>query len=253
MRGRNPTPRLTVEVGRSGSRARYAMKKEDIIFSDWHRWLFGTAPPSFALEAALRALLIFSVMLLIVRWLGRRMKGQLSITELAIILTLGAIIAGPLHLPTGGLLPSVAVLLAVLAVYRLSNWLAFKYRPVELVQQGDVALLVRDGCLELAALRQHALSQEQFFGLLRNEGIAQLGELRRAYLEANGRLSLYKRPAPPPGLSVLPAADRPPPATGGPAQGRQVCATCGRVPTPTDHAGTHCPRCGADNWVPATV
>ena len=229
------------------------MKKEDIVFSDWHRWLFGTAPPSFALEVALRALVIFMVMLLIVRWLGRRMKGQLSISELAIILTLGAIIAGPLHLPTGGLLPSVAVLLAVLAVHRLSNWLAFKYRPVELVQQGDVALLVRDGCLELETMQRHALSQEQFFGLLRNESIAQLGELRRAYLEANGRLSFYKLPAPQPGLSVLPPADRPPPPTDGPAQGRQVCATCGCVPTPTPRAGTRCPRCEADNWVPSVV
>lgn len=229
------------------------MKKEDIIFSDWHRWLFGTAPPSFVLEAALRALVIFIVMLLIVRWLGRRMKGQLSISELAIILTLGAIIAGPLHLPTGGLLPSFAVLLAVLAVHRLSNWLAFKYRPVELVQQGDVALLVRDGCLDLPALQQHALSQEQFFGLLRNESISQLGELRRAYLEANGRLSFYKLPEPQPGLSVLPPADRPPPAANGPAQGRLVCAACGHVPTPTDHAGTHCLRCGADNWVPSVI
>ena len=229
------------------------MKKEDIVFSDWHRWLFGTAPPAFALEAAVRALLIFMVMVLIVRWLGRRMKGQLSISELAIVLTLGAIIAGPLHLPTGGLLPSVAVLLTVLAVHRLSNWLAYKFRPVELVQQGDVALLVRDGCLELEVMEKHALSQEQFFGLLRNESIAQLGELRRAYLEANGRLSLYKRPAPQPGLSVLPPADRPPPAAAGPAQGRRVCATCGHVAAPADHAGTHCLRCGAQNWVPAAA
>lgn len=229
------------------------MKKEDIIFSDWHRWLFGTAPPSFALEAALRAVVIFIAMLLIVRWLGRRMKGLLSISELAIILTLGAIIAGPLHLPTGGLLPSVAVLLTVLAVHRLSNWLAFKYRPVELVQQGDVALLVRDGCLDLPAMQKHALSQEQFFGMLRNESISQLGELRRAYLEANGRLSYYKLPEPQPGLSVLPPADRPPPAADGPAQGRRVCAACGHVPTPTDHAGTHCLRCGADNWVPSVI
>ena len=229
------------------------MKKEDIVFSDWHRWLFGTAPPSFNLEAALRALIIFGAMLLIVRWLGRRMKGQLSLSELAIILTLGAIIAGPLHLPTGGLLPSFAVLLTVLGLHRLSNWLAYKYRPVELVQQGDVALLVRDGCLDLAALQQHALSQEQFFGLLRNESIAQLGELRRAYLEANGRLSYYKLPQPQPGLSVLPPADRPPPAPDGPAQGRQACGTCGHVAAPTDHAGTHCLRCGAQNWVPATV
>lgn len=229
------------------------MKKEDIVFSDWHRWLFGTAPPAFTGEVAIRAVIIFAVMLLIVRWLGRRMKGQLSVGELAVILTLGAMIAGPLQLPTAGLLPSVVILLAVLGMHRLSNWLAFKYRPVELVQQGDLALLVRDGCLELATMQQHALSQEQLFGLLRNESIAQLGELRRVYLEANGRLSYYKLPTPQPGLSVLPRPDAPPPAPDGPAHDKQACGTCGLVASPTDHAGTHCRQCGADNWLPATV
>lgn len=229
------------------------MKKEDIIFSDWHRWLFGQAPPSFVGEVAIRAVIIFVVMVVIVRWLGRRMKGQLSITELAVVLTLGAIIAGPMQIPTAGLLPSIVVLLAVLGVHRLSNWLAFKYRPVELAQQGDLALLVRDGCLEMQTIAHHAISQEQLFGQLRNESVAQLGELRRVYLEANGRLSLYKLPEPRPGLSVLPRADQPPPAPTGPAQGQRVCATCGYVPTPTDHSGTHCLRCGAENWVPAVL
>lgn len=228
------------------------MKKEDIIFSDWHRWLFGTAPPSFTGEVAIRALLIFGVMLLIVRLLGRRMKGQLSVSELAVVLTLGSIIAGPMQIPTAGLLPSVVVLITVLAMHRLSNWLAFKYRPVELAQQGDLAVLLRDGCLDLAALQRQALSQEQLFGQLRNQNIAQLGELRRVYFEANGRLSLYKLPAPQPGLSVRPRADALPPTTG-PAQGVQVCASCGHVPAATEHAGRQCGRCSAQNWVPATL
>ena len=229
------------------------MKKEDIIFSDWHRWLFGEAPPSFAGEVVIRAAIIFIVMLLLMRWLGRRMKGQLSISELAVVLTLGAIIAGPMQIPTAGLLPSVVVLLAVLGMHRLSNWLAFKYRAVEVLQQGDLVVLVRDGTLELETMQRQALSQEQLFGQLRNKNVAQLGELRRAYLEANGRLSLYKLPEPRPGLSVLPRADQPPPATDGPALGRQVCATCGHLAAPTDHAGPRCLRCGAENWVPAVL
>ncbi|MFD1469576.1 DUF421 domain-containing protein [Hymenobacter caeli] len=229
------------------------MKKEDIIFSDWHRWLFGTAPPAFTGEVAVRALLIFVVMLVIVRLLGRRMKAVTSVSELAVILTLGAIIAGPMQIPAAGLLPSVVVLVALLGMHRISNRLAFKYRRVELVQQGDAALLVRDGCLDLPAMQRQALSQEQLFGQLRNESIAQLGELRRVYFESNGRLSIYKLAEARPGLSVLPSADAPPAATDGLAPGQQACATCGHVPVLTDHAGTRCLRCGDENWVPAVL
>lgn len=227
------------------------MKKEEIDFSDWQRWLFGTAPPAFTLEVALRTVLIFACMLLVMRLLGRRMKGQLSIGELAVVLTLGGIISGALHNPEMGVLPSVVVLATILAMHRLVNWLAFKSHAVERIEQGVPSVLVRDGRLELATMHEHALSQEQLFGLLRNKNVAHLGELRRVYLEANGRLSFYKLSEPQPGLSVLPRADAPQPAPAGPAHGRRVCATCGHLATPTDHAGTRCPRCGAENWLPA--
>lgn len=229
------------------------MKKEDIIFGDWHRWLFGQAPPAFAGEVALRAAVLVVVMLLIVRWLGRRMMGRLSISELAVLLTLGSIVGGALQNPAMGVLPSVVVLLALLGVHRLSNWLAFKFRPVELVQQGEVSLLVRDGCLDLAEMQRHALSHEQLFGLLRNENILHLGQVRRAYFEANGRLSIYQLPAPQPGLSVLPPADAPPAAALGPALGHRVCATCGRLATPADWAGPTCPRCHHGRWATAAL
>ena len=228
------------------------MKKEEISFGDWQRWLFGTAPPAFTLEVALRTVLIFACMLLVMRLLGRRMKGQLSIGELAVVLTLGGIIGGAFQNPEMGLLPSLAVLATILSVHRLVNWLAFKYRPVEMLEQGDLSLLVRDGRLELATMHEHAISQEQLFGLLRNNNIAHLGELRRVYLEANGRLSFYKLPQPQPGLSVLPRADVPPPAPDGPAHGRHVCATCGHLAPPTERTDILCPRCNADNWLPAT-
>ena len=228
------------------------MEKKDISFGDWQRWLFGDAPPAFVGEVALRAIILFAIMVLLMRLLGRRMKGELSIAELAVVLTFGAIIGGALHQPKSGLLPSFGVLLMVLIMHRLSNWLAFKYRAVEVVQQGDVAVLLCDGVLDLAAMQRQALSQEQLFGLLRNENISQLGELRRVYFESNGSLSLYKLPQPQPGLSVLPRADAPPTAPAGPAQGKKACATCGQVAASTDHAGGHCGHCGADNWLPAT-
>jgi uncharacterized membrane protein YcaP (DUF421 family) len=229
------------------------MKKEDIHFGDWHRWIFGEAPPSFTGEVALRAFLIFLIMLVLMRLMGRRMKGQMSVTELAVVLTLGAVIAGPMQIPTAGLLPSVVVLAALLFMHRFTNWLAFKSRSMEVVQQGDAALLVRDGCLDLPAMHRQGLSQEQLFGQLRNQSITQLGELRRVYFEANGRFSLYKLAEPQPGLSVLPRADAPPAAISGPAYNKQVCATCGHVPASTDHAGQRCIRCHAQNWVPASL
>jgi len=229
------------------------LKKEEIFFTDWHRWLFGTAPPSFLLEAALRAVIIFALMVLIMRLMGRRLKGEISIAELAVVLTFGGIITKPLHVPTVGLLPPVAVLLALLGMHRINNWLAHKYRPVELLEQGDVVVVVRDGCLDLPQLQAASLSRDELFGLLRVEKVKHLGELWRVYLESDGVFSVYQRPAPQPGLSIMPPEDAPPPATDGPAQGRLVCEACGFLAPVATTSAAHCPRCAAQRWVPATV
>ena len=228
------------------------MEKEKIMFSDWQRWLFGDAPPAFMGEVLLRALVMFVAVVLLMRLMGRRMKGEISVAELAVVLTFGAIIGGTMHQPNSGLLPGLAVLGAVLLMHRFTNWLAYKYHAVEVVEQGDAVVLLRDGVLDLAAMQQQALSQEQLFGLLRNENISQLGELRRVYFEVNGCLSLYKLPTPVPGLSVRPLADAPPAALEGPAQGKKACAACGQVPAATDHAGGRCLRCEATTWQPAS-
>ncbi len=225
------------------------MEKEDISFGDWQRWLFGDAPPAFMGEVLLRAVVMFAAVVVLMRLMGRRMKGEISIAELAVVLTFGAIIGGTMHQPKSGLLPGLLVLGAVLFMHRFTNWLAFKYHAVEALEQGHTAVLLRDGVLDLAALQQHALSQEQLFGLLRNKNIRHLGELRRVYFEVSGELSIYKLPAPQPGLSVLPRADAPPAAAAGPAHGRKACATCGQVPA--DHAQANCLRCGANDWQPA--
>ncbi|RZK24928.1 MAG: hypothetical protein EOO57_25535, partial [Hymenobacter sp.] len=93
------------------------MKKEDISFGDWQRWLFGDAPPAFVGEVLLRAIILFAVVVVLMRLMGRRMKGELSIAELAVVLTFGAIIGGALHQPKSGLLPSLGVLLMVLFMH----------------------------------------------------------------------------------------------------------------------------------------
>lgn len=227
------------------------MEKEDISFGDWQRWLFGDAPPAFMGEVLLRAVVMFVAVVVLMRLMGRRMKGEISIAELAVVLTFGAIIGGTMHQPKSGLLPGLLVLGAVLFMHRFTNWLAFKYHALEALEQGHPVVLLRDGVLDLDALRQHALSQEQLFGLLRNENISQLGELRRVYFEVSGELSIYKLPAPVPGLSVLPRADAPAAAPAGPAHGHAACGACGQVPAATDHAGGHCLRCGGTSWQPA--
>jgi len=67
------------------------MKKEDIHIWDWKRILIGSAPWEFLIETFFRTLVIYIFLLQAMRLMGKRMRGQLSILELCIIVMLGAI------------------------------------------------------------------------------------------------------------------------------------------------------------------
>ena len=55
------------------------MKKEDIIPGDFYRILFGETPAIFLFEVLLRTLLLYIALLVVVRVMGKRMGGQLTI------------------------------------------------------------------------------------------------------------------------------------------------------------------------------
>ena len=207
----------------------------------------GSAPGEFMLEIAIRTLIIYLILLVVMRLLGKRMGAQLTITEMAVMLTLGAIVAVPMQVPERGLLPAVVLLLTVLVLQRGVNWVALKNRTSETVLQGDVSLLLKDGVLQTDEMKKSGLSHEQVFARLRSNDVQHLGTLKRVYLESGGFFSIYKFPEPRPGLSVLPLKDKKLHDAEHHADELSACLNCGsvlRLPTPN----ASCPNCGHKEW-----
>src|SRR4051794_27920372 len=102
------------------------MKKEEIHLWDIKRILFGQAPPEFLLEVLLRTLIIYISVIVIMRLLGKRMNGQLTILEMSIMVMMGAILSVPMQIPDRGILQGIVLLISVLALLRGVNLIAFK-------------------------------------------------------------------------------------------------------------------------------
>lgn len=122
------------------------MKKEEIHLWDVKRILFGQAPPEFLLEVFIRSLIIYVATIIVMRWLGKRMNGQLSIIELSVIVVMGATISVPMQIPDRGLAQGFVVLLCILFFLRGINWIAFKSTGFEKLTQGDASLLIKMVC-----------------------------------------------------------------------------------------------------------
>jgi uncharacterized membrane protein YcaP (DUF421 family) len=223
------------------------MKKEEIQLWDWGRILVGNAPVEFMAEVFIRTVLIYLVLLVAMRLLGKRLSTHVSILDMAVTVVLGAIISPGMQLPDRGVVPTVLVLVCVIAFQWAISLLSFKWRKVEVLTQGDVTLLVKNGVIDVGKLKNTAISHEQLFERLRGSKIRNLGQVKRVYLEGTGQFSIFRNAQDKPGLCILPAEDEKV-FRGEPRTDRFVaCKNCGHV-VPTQPSPTPCPRCRADDW-----
>ncbi len=227
------------------------MQPEEIRFDDWKRIIIGNNPPEFLLEVFLRSVVILLAFLFIVRLLGKRMNGQLSITEMSVMLSLGAIIAPIMQLPDRGIVLGLLVLVCALIFQQGLTWLDFKSKRFEQVSQGKEGLLIEDGVLQLDVMKESRISRQQVFAVLRGEKIYNVRKVKRLYMEACGIFSLYTEDEEQPGLSTFPDTDQEvhslqPEA--GPAI--VACMSCGNTIT-VKNRQQPCPVCQHVEWTPA--
>ncbi|WP_437675684.1 DUF421 domain-containing protein [Sorangium sp. So ce131] len=225
------------------------MKEEEIVPWDVKRILLGQTPAAFLLEILVRTVVVYLCLLVIVRLLGKRMSGQITILEMGVMLSLGAIVSVPFLAHDRGLVAGVLLLVAIMALHHGLSWWSMRSPRVELLSQGRATVLARDGVMLLDELAGAALSREQLFAVLRGKGVEQLGQVTRVYLEACGLFSVLRAPKPRPGLSVLRPIDR---DLLEHDRSRMACVTCGNTSEQASR-GAACPRCGRREWTTAVI
>jgi uncharacterized membrane protein YcaP (DUF421 family) len=216
-----------------------AMDAEEIKLGDWHRMLFGESPPLYLLEVVLRVAIIYVLILVAMRSLGKRMTAEVGRTEIVARVSLAAAVGLTIQRPQRGILGSAVIALVIVLVGRWLALLAFKHPRFEKAFQGNYAALVKDGILNLPLMKRTRITRESLNAALRGENVRHLGQVKRFYLEANGKFSLISATNEVPGLSVIPEWDLE-------LQQRQqqtdieVCKSCG---SKWDPSLDHCTGC----------
>ncbi|HEY1537354.1 MAG TPA: hypothetical protein VGF76_25210, partial [Polyangiaceae bacterium] len=147
------------------------MQNSNLRLSDWHRLLLGKAPASSLLEVLLRTAIIYIVLIIVVRLLGKRMSGQLSNLELAVMIALGAIVSAPMQVLERGVLIAALLLIFLLALQRGLGLLTSISPRLEQLAFGRGTTLLRDGIIDIEAMRRARMSHEQLFGVLRSQDV----------------------------------------------------------------------------------
>jgi uncharacterized membrane protein YcaP (DUF421 family) len=157
---------------------------------DWGE-LFGLSVP--ALELVIRGSATYWFLFLLFRFVLRRDIGSIGITDVLFVV----IIADAAQNAMAGEYKSITdgfTLIATIAAWNvLLDWLNFKFLTLRSVIEARPLLLVRNGSLVVHNLSKELLTQEEVLAKLRGEGVENIEDVKAAYLENDGTVSVIKR------------------------------------------------------------
>ena len=226
---------------------------QPVIPFDLARMFLGEHPPLFYAEILVRTVLVYVYALLMIRWIGGRGVAQLSMVEFLLVIALGSAVGDAMFYPDVPLLAAMAVITTVVALNKVLDRLIVRFDRAKRVIDGRPIALVLDGRILSDVAGHRDLGLAEIKAMLRLAGVSNLGELRAAYLEAGGGLSVFRRAVPQPGLSLLPPEHLlngpPAPAKALAMNGQTCCSLCG-APSGAQIIATRarCPDCGGRMW-----
>ena len=145
------------------------------------------------MDIVLRATVMFSVLYLLLRLLGKRELSQITPFEMVVLVVMGDLIQqGVTH-------NDFSVTGATLAIVTFAfwgvvfSWLSYLWPRAERLLEGEPRIIIRHGEIIEDNLRRDRLTMSEVQSEMRLAGIAHLREVDWAILEPNGKISFIKK------------------------------------------------------------
>jgi uncharacterized membrane protein YcaP (DUF421 family) len=147
-------------------------------------------------QIAVRCVVVYAAVFAGLRLMGKRQLGQMTVFDLVVILLIANAVqnamVGPDTSLQGGLLAAAVLLLLNLSISRLRLLNPRVGRAVE----GSPTPLIRDGFYLEGNLKREGLTHEEVGSALREHGLVDEREVRFAYLEPDGAISIVPMSTP---------------------------------------------------------
>lgn len=145
------------------------------------------------MDIVARAAVMFVVLYVLLRIMGKRELGQLTPFELVVMIVLGDLIQqGVTHNDfslTGAILAVTTFAFLAIAM----SWVTYLFPKAEKLLDGQPRIVIRDGILLKDNLRRDRITQSEVESEMRLAGIGNMDQVAWAILEPQGKISFIKK------------------------------------------------------------
>jgi len=144
------------------------------------------------LQILFRGIAIYFITLVVIRVMGKREIGQLSIFDFAIILVIADILVSGLEDLESPFYYYILPIVALAIIQKIIAFLMLKIPMLREAFEGKDSLIIDDGKLDLKEMKKQNYNVDDLLTQLRLKNIRSLSELKYVILETNGEISVFK-------------------------------------------------------------
>ena len=139
----------------------------------------------------IRTLIVYLMLTLVMRLMGKRQLGELQVSELISTLVLSEVAALPIADPNIPLLFSILPVGLIFSLEIILPGLFFRFPLLRKWVEGTPSFLIKNGEICQAELHKNRITPEEFMAALRSAGYADPADVNYAILEASGTVSVF--------------------------------------------------------------
>lgn len=158
---------------------------------DWDRLLLGLQPHLYLLEVAFKCVVVFCLLILVMRLIGKRGQKSLSPMQQMLMIALGSAAGDALLYPMVPLAYAALILVGITVLTIGLENLGKRSRHVRDYVESRPRLLVVDGVIDRDAMSKERTTQRELYAELRTKGARSLAQVQYAILEVTGDISVF--------------------------------------------------------------
>lgn len=141
----------------------------------------------------LRTVILYTLVVIIVRLMGKRQIGELQPYELVVTIMISDLAALPMQDTRLPLLLGVIPIITLLFVKNIISTIQLKSQITRKIIDGEPCILIKQGKINYSVLKAQQISIDELMEELRLSGYFDLRTIEYAILENNGKLSVLEK------------------------------------------------------------
>ncbi|MBQ1660527.1 MAG: DUF421 domain-containing protein [Clostridia bacterium] len=144
--------------------------------------------------STLRTILLYIVIIIAIRIMGKRQISEMQTSELVITLLMSNIASIPMQDTDQSMLSGIIPIMVLLVCEISISYLMLKRTKIRSLICGKPVIIIDNGKIDRDAMIQLRISTEDMYEQLRQKDIFDIKEVAYAIIETNGKLSVMKKP-----------------------------------------------------------